>query len=62
MEENKKHPSQITHDFLMADDRKQKEDVPILTHPLFLHIKLAFDDTIAKVQETLHNVILNIIM
>ena len=34
MEENKKHPSQIIHGFLMADDRKQKEDVPILTHPL----------------------------
>jgi len=33
MEENKKHPSQIIHGFLMADDRKQKEDVPILTHP-----------------------------
>ena len=36
MEENKKHPSQIIHGFLMADDRKQKEDVPILTHPLLL--------------------------
>jgi len=40
MEENKKHPSQIIHGFLMADDRKQKEDVPILTHPLLLLVKL----------------------
>ena len=37
MEENKKHPSQIIHGFLMADDRKQKEDVPILTHPLVIN-------------------------